>query len=716
MATIQYWIQLENRPWDACPNSNNDTNHPLSDRVSVDRISGRPISVNPGEDPTNSITGKERVEVSLQPVGGGPSVTRRMFGPLRDSDGKVTDALILRRYKPPQKQDQSDAWTIPDDRKVNPWDLNEPDPTDNGTMGTIPGPVIECNVGDSVVVHFRNNDRRTQLGTEEICFPFPFLGEICFPIKVPVPIPIEQRCHSLHPHGFVFKATSDGAYPLSRPAAGTDGDPAQPVGVNERGEDETPLWASVPKFSGTFKLGDRVPPGGTFTYHWNTFGWPTTAGVWLYHDHSICDMDNVELGAIGVIVIHNPANTDEEVDIRAGDPSDPSKLDPAFLPSGDANGSPVQTICFPVPPFPGHLPFRELRLLPGDLEGLGASLETGEEHGTGGMPMRKMAKASKPKHTKVTAGEHEVGPPVVARTIRRGNLLLELDEKFTIARRFCLPHYRTPPTKGLYLQLFHTLTGAAGMCINGRTFLGNTPTIVAGTNTRMRFGVVGMGSLFHTFHIHGHRWVIPGPHGNAPGAIQGSVMDTPVSQFEDTRVFGPANSFVFTVPAQSGSFMRAGGPGPADSIGEWHMHCHVLQHMGTGMMGSLLIVNGGELAFGLPTGVPCPTEMPAGGGMGNGGMPGTKKIDAKNVAQNINPTGFAFDPLTQSVNKGDSVIFTNSSNDSHMIIWDSPNAPATVPTYGPGGQSAPVVMSNTGTFNYHCGIHGTQMKGTIIVT
>jgi len=32
-------------------------------------------------------------------------------------------------------------------RKVNPWDLNETDPTDNGTMGTIPGPVIELNVG-----------------------------------------------------------------------------------------------------------------------------------------------------------------------------------------------------------------------------------------------------------------------------------------------------------------------------------------------------------------------------------------------------------------------------------------------------------------------------------------------------------------------------------------------------------------------------------------
>ena len=39
-------------------------------------------------------------------------------------------------------------------------------------------------------------------------------------------------------------------------------------------------------------------------------------------------------------------------------------------------------------------------------------------------------------------------------------------------------------------------------------------------------------------------------------------MDTPVSQFEDTRTFGPANSFVFTIDGQSGSFMRAGGPGP----------------------------------------------------------------------------------------------------------------------------------------------------------
>jgi plastocyanin len=41
---------------------------------------------------------------------------------------------------------------------------------------------MECSVGDSVIVHFRNNDMRATLGTKEICFDFPFLGEICFPV------------------------------------------------------------------------------------------------------------------------------------------------------------------------------------------------------------------------------------------------------------------------------------------------------------------------------------------------------------------------------------------------------------------------------------------------------------------------------------------------------------------------------------------------------
>ena len=199
----EIWIQLENRPWDTSPNN-------------IDRITGQDIKT---RETTSGGPGPDPVNVVLNSFIGGPPRTVTMFRPLNNG-GKIVDALILRRYKPPVKPDKSDAWTIPDDRKINPWDLNEPDPSENGTMGTIPGPVVECNVGDSVVVHFRNMDQRTMPGVKQVCFPFPFIGEICFPVPAPVPFPIEKRVHSLHPHGFVFKPESDGAYPLSPPDKG----------------------------------------------------------------------------------------------------------------------------------------------------------------------------------------------------------------------------------------------------------------------------------------------------------------------------------------------------------------------------------------------------------------------------------------------------------------------------------------------------------------
>jgi hypothetical protein len=61
------------------------------------------------------------------------STVREMFQPLGG------DALIFRRY--------TDNWAAPMDHKVNAWDINEQDPGEHGTMGTIPGPVIEANIG-----------------------------------------------------------------------------------------------------------------------------------------------------------------------------------------------------------------------------------------------------------------------------------------------------------------------------------------------------------------------------------------------------------------------------------------------------------------------------------------------------------------------------------------------------------------------------------------
>jgi len=613
MATFDIWIQLENHAWDTCPNG-------------VDRMTSEMFSP---------------VNLPLLSPETGVSQSRPMFRPLNG------DALIYRRY--------TANWHTPIDRKVNPWDLNEPDPTDNGTMGTIPGPVIECNVGatavgDTVRVHFRNKDHRTitvnhPAVTHQVSHPaithqvlstvwvkqkilwfYIWIPTMVMTTVVDTPawietvvdkpafttqddIPIEKRLHSIHPHGVVFSPQHDGAYPLSPP------DQAQPLSATPG---EANAWSQVPGFTGNFKQGDRVPPGGTFTYLWHTFGWPTTAGVWLYHDHSICDAENVELGAIGIIVVHNQNDATQDVDIRLA--SDPTKLDPAFLPH--------------------HLP---------------------------GNPAGSL-----------------LGSP-----IDRSNP--------------AFPLYRIP-SKALYLQLFHALNGAP-VCINGRTYLGNTPTMVAGTSTMMRFGVVGMGSEFHTFHIHGHRWILPGPHGATPGDIQASTLDTPISQFEDTRTFGPANSFVFTINGAGlstitpPSFMRAGGPITSDSLGEWHMHCHVLMHMMTGMMGSLLIVNNAQAVTALPMGRPCPPD--SGGGV--------------TIGDDF------FSPANVMIAVGQTVVWTNTGQPHTVTSNPGPAGctPASSEAFNSpvlnNGNMFQHTFNMAGTFPYHCEIHGCMMAGTVTV-
>jgi plastocyanin len=78
----------------------------------------------------------------------------------------------------------------------------------------------------------------------------------------------------------------------------------------------------------------------------------------------------------------------------------------------------------------------------------------------------------------------------------------------------------------------HTVTEAGGASLesyafNGRTFVGNTPTIVARTGERIRWYVfnLDLGMLWHNFHAHGQRWQVG-------------------DEIVDTRSLGPAESFV----------------------------------------------------------------------------------------------------------------------------------------------------------------------------
>jgi plastocyanin/FtsP/CotA-like multicopper oxidase with cupredoxin domain len=504
MATIEIWIQLENHPWDVCPN------------WPVDRSEAEgamPVGSLKQVFMRSPVSGKSRLATVRTPI--------------------AKDALLLRRY--------AAEWKAPDDRKVNPWDLNEIDPTDTGTMGTIPGAIIECNVGDTLQIHFRNLDTRTKN------IPAPWeaagSGEL---------LPAAARAHSLHAHGLTFPSKYDGAYPLSPP------DPKQLITTQERNQ-----WIAI-GVTGPYKQGDRVPAGGTFTYIWEARG-PASAGVWSYHDHSICDMENVGLGAIGIIVVHNPADKENEVQITAD-----------RLPGGSWIASPLDDVWVPAEAI-------KIGLLQSQLASLVYPSESAH----------RSAKTKARRDKKGPAADH---------IIRLSEFDIELDKNYKFWNSIRVPVYRKPADQALFLLLFHELPGV-GACINGRKYLGNTPTLVAGPKTRMRFGILGMGEMFHTFHIHGHRWVITGPSGKTSSTIEQSPQTEAASQFQDTTLLGPGSSFAFTIEEGKG-LMR-----PDPPLGEWHMHCHVPMHMMEGMVGSLLVINGGEAATPLPVGQGCPLRV-----------------------------------------------------------------------------------------------------------
>jgi FtsP/CotA-like multicopper oxidase with cupredoxin domain len=91
------------------------------------------------------------------------------------------------------------------------------------------------------------------------------------------------------------------------------------------------------------------------------------------------------------------------------------------------------------------------------------------------------------------------------------------------------------------------------MTIDGRAFVGNTPVFRAKVGDLVQWDVMALGSDFHTFHVHGHRWITPG---QVP---------------RDTQTVGPAESFRIRWRE--------------DAPGTWLYHCHVEDHMMRGMIG-----------------------------------------------------------------------------------------------------------------------------------
>ncbi len=91
------------------------------------------------------------------------------------------------------------------------------------------------------------------------------------------------------------------------------------------------------------------------------------------------------------------------------------------------------------------------------------------------------------------------------------------------------------------------------MTVDGRAFVGNTPVFRSQVGDLVQWDVMAIGSDFHTFHVHGHRWI---------GADGVSL---------DTQTVGPAETFKIRWVE--------------DEPGTWLYHCHVEDHMMRGMIG-----------------------------------------------------------------------------------------------------------------------------------
>jgi plastocyanin len=131
----------------------------------------------------------------------------------------------------------------------------------------------------------------------------------------------------------------------------------------------------------------------------------------------------------------------------------------------------------------------------------------------------------------------------------------------------------------------HTATSKQGAsiathCINGRGFVGNTPTIVGRSGQRIRWYVFNLDTspTWHNFHPHAMRWKFGG-------------------QNLDGRSLGPAESFVVESEIPPVLLLTADEEKAQDPIhrppgatlrrikGDFVFHCHVHHHMMNGMVG-----------------------------------------------------------------------------------------------------------------------------------
>jgi FtsP/CotA-like multicopper oxidase with cupredoxin domain len=287
---------------------------------------------------------------------------------------------------------------------------------------------------------------------------------------------------------------------------------------------------------------DEILPGQRWTYVFDAT--EDTIGAWAFHDHVRHVAENVNRGLFGGLIVRDPdsACADHEV--------------PVFVHQMVGTGIACN--------------FKSGTVAPGGTFG---PIPAGNELGS--------CRYHCQIHGSTMAGEIrvEAGAPTARLVTMQNNQFTPAVA--TVAPGGTVTWRNDEPDPDRNHIVVADGGGAATYCLNGRAYVGNTPTIIADAGERLRWYLfnLDLGGVWHNFHPHSARWQLPTPPGGASDVHGLSPVETFVAETE----VPPA----VRLPCALEEF-QCDPPDDACRIqlkGDFLFHCHIEEHMMVGLAG-----------------------------------------------------------------------------------------------------------------------------------
>ena len=277
---------------------------------------------------------------------------------------------------------------------------------------------------------------------------------------------------------------------------------------------------------------DEIRPGESWTYVFDAT--PATIGAWAFHDHVRMVQASVNRGLFGALIVRDPTAPCSQHEVpmflhQMQASAMGEHFESATLHNGD-----VFTQSFPV---------------------AGVVSYWCKIHGTTMAGTVVIDPGSAIAAATVSISDNKFTPASV--TVRPGGTV-------TWHHTGSFPHIVYAPGGG-----------AATFCLNGRSLVGNTPTIEGAPGDRIRWYVLSLdlGSMWHNFHPHASRWQLPTPAG---GAADVHPLSPAESFVADTLIPDPVR-----LPCVLADLQCDPPPGACrvPVRGDFLFHCHLEEHM-----------------------------------------------------------------------------------------------------------------------------------------